>query len=105
MAFLYGVLYLVLSTFPGLWTNVYHESVGIGGLNYIALGGGFTIGEFPKANRTRCGTDIHSRHTNHRAPERQVSAHGPAEASVSGPARTAPDTTKKLTPGTESTAA
>jgi len=44
MAYLYGLMYLVLSTFPGLWENGYHESVGIGGLNYISLGVGFFLG-------------------------------------------------------------
>jgi multidrug resistance protein len=44
MAYLYGLIYLVLSTFPGLWENEYNESVGIGGLNYISLGVGFFIG-------------------------------------------------------------
>jgi multidrug resistance protein len=44
MAYLYGIMYLVLSTFPTLWTNVYHESIGIGGLNYISLGTGLFIG-------------------------------------------------------------
>ncbi|OJJ41598.1 hypothetical protein ASPWEDRAFT_167610 [Aspergillus wentii DTO 134E9] len=43
MAFIYGLMYLVLSTFTTLWTspNYYNESVGIGCLNYIALGIGF----------------------------------------------------------------
>ncbi|KAF7947838.1 hypothetical protein EAE96_008915 [Botrytis aclada] len=44
MAYLYGIMYLVLSTFPGLWEGVYKESVGIGGLNYISLGVGFFLG-------------------------------------------------------------
>ncbi|KAG4429907.1 hypothetical protein IFR05_014613 [Cadophora sp. M221] len=44
MAYLYGIMYLVLSTFPGLWENEYHESVAIGGLNYISLGVGFFLG-------------------------------------------------------------
>ena len=44
MAYLYGLMYLVLSTFPPLWSEEYHESVGIGGLNYIALGVGFFLG-------------------------------------------------------------
>jgi multidrug resistance protein len=44
MAYLYGLMYLVLSTFPTLWENVYHESIGIGGLNYISLGCGFFLG-------------------------------------------------------------
>ena len=44
MAYLYGIMYLVLSTFPGLWVSRYHESIGIGGLNYISLGIGFFLG-------------------------------------------------------------
>lgn len=44
MAYVYGLMYLVLSTFPGLWTGEYGESVGIGGLNYISLGVGFFLG-------------------------------------------------------------
>ena len=43
-AYLYGLMYLVLSTFPTVWKDVYHESVGIGGLNYISLGVGFFLG-------------------------------------------------------------
>ena len=35
-AYLYGIIYLVVSTFPALWETVYKESVGIGGLNYIS---------------------------------------------------------------------
>ncbi|KAG0652879.1 Efflux pump vrtL [Hyphodiscus hymeniophilus] len=44
MAYLYGLMYLVLSTFPALWEREYSESVGIGGLNYISLGVGFFLG-------------------------------------------------------------
>ena len=44
MAYLYGLMYLVLSTFPKLWETNYHESVGIGGLNYVSLGVGFFLG-------------------------------------------------------------
>lgn len=44
MAYLYGLTYLVLSTYPTLWTTRYHESVGIGGLNYISLGLGYFLG-------------------------------------------------------------
>ncbi|KAL8759658.1 MAG: hypothetical protein Q9199_000619 [Rusavskia elegans] len=43
-AYLYGLMYLLLSTFPVLWTGQYHQSVGIAGLNYISLGVGFTLG-------------------------------------------------------------
>ncbi|KAJ5378024.1 Efflux pump vrtL [Penicillium cataractarum] len=46
MAYVYGMMYLVLSTFPSLWTSkdYYNESIGIGGLNYISLGLGFWFG-------------------------------------------------------------
>ena len=44
MTYLYGVLYLVLSTYPTVWETVYHESIGIGGLNYISLGLGLFAG-------------------------------------------------------------
>ncbi|KAL9127173.1 MAG: hypothetical protein Q9217_003906 [Psora testacea] len=44
MAYLYGIMYLVLSTYPVLWTTKYHESIGVGGLNYISLGVGFFLG-------------------------------------------------------------
>lgn len=44
IGYVYGVLYLVLSSFPMLWHNVYHQEPGIAGLNYISLGLGFFIG-------------------------------------------------------------
>ncbi|KAF7932471.1 uncharacterized protein EAE98_003770 [Botrytis deweyae] len=44
MAVLYGIMFLVLYTFPLLWQNYYHESTGTGSLNYIATGIGFTLG-------------------------------------------------------------
>ncbi|GAB1740183.1 hypothetical protein NU219Hw_g5300t1 [Hortaea werneckii] len=46
LAYVYGLMYLVVATFPLLWTspNYYNESVGIGGLNYISLAVGFFIG-------------------------------------------------------------
>lgn len=44
MAYLYGLMYLVLSTFATLWSTSYHENVGIGGLNYLSLGVGFFLG-------------------------------------------------------------
>ncbi|CZT15073.1 related to multidrug resistant protein [Ramularia collo-cygni] len=44
IGYVYGVLYLVLSSFPMLWHNVYHQSPGLAGLNYISLGLGFFIG-------------------------------------------------------------
>ncbi|ROW05468.1 hypothetical protein VSDG_00228 [Cytospora chrysosperma] len=43
MMYLYGLMYLVLSTFPSLWAS-YGMSTGVGGLNYIALGLGLFLG-------------------------------------------------------------
>ncbi|KAM0450711.1 hypothetical protein ACHAPV_010320 [Trichoderma viride] len=43
MAYLFGTLYLMLGTFPEIWTEWYGESVGIGGLNYLSIAiGSFT---------------------------------------------------------------
>jgi len=44
MAFVYGLIYLLLSTFPTVWTERYHQSVATGGLNYISIGLGFFLG-------------------------------------------------------------
>ncbi len=44
MMYLYGILYLQLAAFPTLWEDQYHESTGIAGLNYIALGIGLAMG-------------------------------------------------------------
>ena len=43
MAYSYGIMFVVLSTFPSLWSQAYHKPVGIGGLNFISLGLDFII--------------------------------------------------------------
>ncbi|KAF9472904.1 MFS general substrate transporter [Pholiota conissans] len=43
VAFVYGIFYLFLTTMPTIFREIYHEGVGIGGLNYIALGLGLSI--------------------------------------------------------------
>lgn len=43
-ALLYGIMYLVLFTFPRLWADHYHQSVSTESLNYISLGVGFILG-------------------------------------------------------------
>ncbi|KAI0090531.1 MFS polyamine transporter [Irpex rosettiformis] len=42
LAFVYGVLYISLTTLPRIFTEVYHQKPGILGLHYIALGLGLT---------------------------------------------------------------
>ncbi|PIL36204.1 MFS general substrate transporter [Ganoderma sinense ZZ0214-1] len=42
MAFMYGTLYLFLTTIPLIFRGVYNEPLGIAGLNYIAIGIGLT---------------------------------------------------------------
>lgn len=46
MAYVYGLMYLMLASFPDLWTSpeYYNESVATGGLNYFSLAVGFFIG-------------------------------------------------------------
>ncbi|KAI6047302.1 major facilitator superfamily domain-containing protein [Pisolithus marmoratus] len=43
MALMYGIYYLMFATFPNLFSEVYHWSVGINGLAYIGLGLGFLV--------------------------------------------------------------
>ena len=42
MMFVYGLLYIFLTTLPTIFREVYQERPGIAGLNYIALGIGIT---------------------------------------------------------------
>lgn len=44
MAFIFGTMYLLISTYPDVWTEVYNESIGIAGLNYLSLGIGLLAG-------------------------------------------------------------
>ena len=43
-AYIYGLMYLALSTFPALWVKIYYEPNEIASLNYISLGLGFLLG-------------------------------------------------------------
>ncbi|KAF8647432.1 hypothetical protein AX16_006709 [Volvariella volvacea WC 439] len=43
MAFIYGIFYLALTTLTEIFRFTYNESIGIAGLNYIALGIGLTL--------------------------------------------------------------
>ncbi|KAF9221257.1 MFS general substrate transporter [Gyrodon lividus] len=43
MAYMYGTLYLFLTTIPSIFEGVYQQPVGIAGLHYIALGVGLTV--------------------------------------------------------------
>jgi len=42
MAFIYGLVYLFLTTMPSIFEGVYHEMPGIAGLHYLALGVGLS---------------------------------------------------------------
>ncbi|KAF7561020.1 hypothetical protein G7046_g3146 [Stylonectria norvegica] len=42
MAYLFGTMYLILSTFPLVWSERYDESKSVGGLNYLSI----AIGSF-----------------------------------------------------------
>ncbi|ROT36120.1 MFS general substrate transporter [Sodiomyces alkalinus F11] len=43
-AYLYGLMYLVLASFPTVWMDIYHQEPGPASLNYISLGVGFVTG-------------------------------------------------------------
>ncbi|RMZ80542.1 hypothetical protein DV737_g2958, partial [Chaetothyriales sp. CBS 132003] len=44
ISYLFGLMYLALTTFPTLWTVYYGETISIGGLNYLALAIGYILG-------------------------------------------------------------
>lgn len=44
MAFIFGTMYLLISTYPEVWTGIYGETLGIAGLNYLSLGLGSLVG-------------------------------------------------------------
>ncbi|KAI9343299.1 major facilitator superfamily domain-containing protein [Zopfochytrium polystomum] len=49
MAYIYGLMYLVLATFSKLWIVRYHQAVGISGLHFISLGLGMFVGSLGSA--------------------------------------------------------
>ncbi|TCD60586.1 hypothetical protein EIP91_009831 [Steccherinum ochraceum] len=44
IAFVYGLLYIFLTTIPTIFQDVYHEKLGISGLHYLAFGLGLILG-------------------------------------------------------------
>lgn len=44
ISYLYGLVYLMLTTFSLVWQEQYHEKVSIAGLNYISIAVGYIIG-------------------------------------------------------------
>ncbi|KAG2128300.1 multidrug resistance protein 4 [Suillus bovinus] len=43
LSLMYGIYFLLFTTFLDLFANVYHFSIGIGGLTYIGVGFGFVV--------------------------------------------------------------
>ena len=70
MAYCYGLMYLVLSTFPTVWEGTYGESVG---LNYISLGVGFFLGtQITAPINDRIYRKLKKRNNNEGRPEFRV---------------------------------
>lgn len=43
-AYSFGILYIVHSTFPTMWKDVYHQDMSHSGLNFLSIAVGFSIG-------------------------------------------------------------
>lgn len=43
-AYIFGLLYLFLSTFANVWTEIYHQSISIASLNFLSLSLGLCLG-------------------------------------------------------------
>ncbi|KAG2137983.1 major facilitator superfamily domain-containing protein [Suillus clintonianus] len=63
MAYLYGLLYLFLTTIPSIFQGVYQQSTGISGLHYIALGIGL-VGASQLNARTTDKIYVHFKNKN-----------------------------------------
>ena len=73
LAYNFGILYLVLSTFASLWTDRYHQSVDISGLHYIAQVLGYTLAAQIGGPLTDClWRHLQDRHDGSTAPEYRV---------------------------------
>ncbi|THH07282.1 hypothetical protein EW146_g9364 [Bondarzewia mesenterica] len=44
LAYIYGLVYLLLTSIPNIYVAVYHESIGIAGLHYLSFGIGMYVG-------------------------------------------------------------
>lgn len=76
MGYLFGLFYLILSTFPTLFGEVYGQPIGISGLHYISLGLGFTIGAQVNAQITdRLYKRLTAKHYEKLQEERPLSCH------------------------------
>lgn len=66
-------MYFLLSTFAALFTDTYHETVGIAGLNYISLGVGFFLGmQICAPLQDRIYKHLKKRYNGQRKPEFRV---------------------------------
>ena len=73
LAYNFGILYIVLSTFAALWTDHYGQSVSVSGLHYIALVTGYTIAAQGGARVTdRVWKHLKSRANGETRPEYRV---------------------------------
>ncbi|THC98503.1 hypothetical protein EYZ11_002011 [Aspergillus tanneri] len=84
-AFLYGIIYILYTIFPDLYTEVYHESEGIVGLHYLSMGVGMTIAAqgFTYVN-DRIFASLKTRYSGVRLPEFRVPPMGPATLLLAG---------------------
>lgn len=73
LAYNFGLLFIVLSTFATLWTSYYNQSISTSGLHYISLVIGYTIAAQGAAPITdRLWAYLKSRHGGETQPEYRI---------------------------------
>ncbi|EOD52681.1 MFS multidrug transporter [Neofusicoccum parvum] len=73
LAYNFGILYIVLSTFATMWINRYNQSTATSGLNYLALVIGYTIAAQIGGPATdRIWAHMKQKHHGHTSPEYRV---------------------------------
>ncbi|KAJ7667540.1 MFS polyamine transporter [Mycena polygramma] len=70
LAYLYGLVYLILTSIPSIYVSIYNESIGIAGLHYLAFGLGLYGGaQISNMSLDRIHAALAARHKNAGRPE------------------------------------
>lgn len=74
-AYIYGILYLLISSFPNVWADIYGESVSVGSLNFISLFLGMAFAsQVGMCLANRSYRKLCSQHNGHGLPEFRLPA-------------------------------
>ncbi|KAJ8088595.1 hypothetical protein PM082_013838 [Marasmius tenuissimus] len=83
LAYIYGLTYLLLTSIPGLFVSIYHQSIGIAGLHYLALGLGLYAGaQIANSLLDRIHARLKAKHGGQSRPEYRLPIMFPGTLSI-----------------------